>query len=103
MPDYRRYATSTTKLFRGCSHSFMFKLPYLLDSQVAPTTGRQCQGRPSRLRHAELMWLPAMSRGIATCLNRAIGTAGFSPVGSRPCLLGAGNLTMLKNKNGAGA
>ncbi len=36
---YRRYATSTTKLFRGCSHSIMFKLPYLLDPQIAPTTG----------------------------------------------------------------
>lgn len=23
--------------FRGCSHSFMFGLPYLLDSLVAPT------------------------------------------------------------------
>ena len=84
-PDNRRYATSTTKLFRGCSHSIMFKLPYLLDSQVAPTTG--CPGRPSRLRHAELMRLPAMSCGIATCLNRAIGTAGLSPAGWRPCRL----------------
>ena len=24
--------------FRGCSHSFMFRLPYLLDLQVAPTS-----------------------------------------------------------------
>ena len=32
-----RYATSTKEGFRGCSHSFMFKLPYSLDPQVAPT------------------------------------------------------------------
>jgi len=86
-PDNRRYATSTTKLFRGCSHSVMFKLPYLLDPQVAPTTGPTCPGRPGRLRHAELTWLPTMSCGIATCLNRAIGTAGLSPAGLRPCRL----------------
>jgi len=30
-------------------------------------------------RYDELMRLPAMSCGIATCLNRAIGTAGLSP------------------------
>ena len=28
---------------------------------------------------------PTMSCGIATCLNRAIGTAGLSPAGWRPC------------------
>ena len=33
----RRYATSTTVFFRGCSHSLMFRLPYLLGHQVAPT------------------------------------------------------------------
>ena len=38
-PDIRRNATSTTGLFRGCSHSITFKFPYLLDTQVAPTTG----------------------------------------------------------------
>jgi len=36
-PDYRRNATSTTGGFRGCSHSVMFRLPYSLDPQVAPT------------------------------------------------------------------
>jgi len=29
-------------LFRGCSHSVMFMLPYLLDPQVAPTAVAQC-------------------------------------------------------------
>ena len=86
-PGDRHYATSTTKLFRGCSHSIMFKLPYLLDPQVALTTGRTCPERPGRVRHAELMRLPTMSCGIATCLNRAIGTAGLAPAGWRPCRL----------------
>ena len=36
-PDNRRNATSTTGGFRGCSHSVMFRLPYSLDPQVAPT------------------------------------------------------------------
>ena len=46
-----------------------------------------CPGRPGRLRHAELMRLPNMSRDIATRLNRATGAAGLSPAGSRPCRL----------------
>ena len=36
-PDDRRNATSTTGDFRGCSHFVMFRLPYSLDPQVAPT------------------------------------------------------------------
>jgi hypothetical protein len=28
-------------LFRGCSHSIMFRLPYLLGLQVAPTAEEQ--------------------------------------------------------------
>ena len=44
-------------------------------------------GRPGLLRHAMPIWLPNMSRGIATCLNRAIGTAGLPPAGLRPCRL----------------
>ena len=30
-------ATAMTNRFRGCSHSLMFRLPHLLDPQVAPT------------------------------------------------------------------
>src|SRR5262249_46762718 len=30
-------ATSMTNRFRGCSHSVMFRLPHLLDPQIAPT------------------------------------------------------------------
>jgi len=33
------------------------------------------------------MRLPVMNCGIATCLNRAIGMAGLSPAGLRPCRL----------------
>jgi len=41
-PEDRRNATSTTSSFRGCSHSLMFRLPYLLDPPVAPTAVAQC-------------------------------------------------------------
>jgi hypothetical protein len=34
-------ATSMTNRFRGCSHSMMFRLPHLLDPQVAPTVEAQ--------------------------------------------------------------
>ena len=34
-------ATSMTNQFRGCSHSLMFRLPHLLDPQVAPTVEAQ--------------------------------------------------------------
>jgi hypothetical protein len=42
-------------------------------------------GRPDRLRHAMLHQLPDCSCGIATCLKRAIDTAGLAPAGSQPC------------------
>ena len=47
--------------------------------------GSVSTGRPGRLRHAMNMWLPNMNRGIATRLYRAIGAAGLSPAGLRPC------------------
>jgi hypothetical protein len=34
-------ATAMTNQFRGCSHSLMFRLPHLLDPQVAPTVEAQ--------------------------------------------------------------
>ena len=34
--------------FRGCSHSFMFRLPYLLDLQVAPTSITLLRHRAAR-------------------------------------------------------
>ena len=46
--------------FRGCSHSLMFRLLYLLGPPVAPTAA--CTGQPGRLNHAMNMWLPALKR-----------------------------------------
>ena len=42
-------------------------------------------GQPGRLHHAMNLGLPPRNCGIATCLNRAIGTAGLSPAGLWPC------------------
>ena len=88
-PNDRRNATSTTEEFRGCNHSIVFKLPYLLDFPVAPTAKHthMCPGQPSRLHHASPGWLPIPRCGIATCLNRATGTTGLSAAGLRPCRL----------------
>jgi hypothetical protein len=55
-------------LFRSCSHSFMFRLPYSLDPLVAPTTELR-SGQPSRLHHASPGWLPIPRCGITTCLK----------------------------------
>jgi len=43
--------------FRGCSHSLMFRLPYLLGPPIAPAAVPST-GQPGRLRHAMNMWLP---------------------------------------------
>src|SRR5215475_1929113 len=73
-------------LFRGCSHSLMFRLPYLLGLQVAPTSiAPQAIGQPGRLHHAMDVWLPSTNCGIATYPNRAIGMTGLSPARLRPC------------------
>ena len=80
-------ATSTGPTFRGCSQFVMFRLPRLLDPPVAPTAGLNATGRPGRLHHAALGWLPAPSSGIATCPSRATDTAGLSPAGLQPCRL----------------
>ncbi len=80
-------------LFRGCSHSFMFQLPYLLDLPVAPTDEKKKNNciffffswQPGRLHHAMNVWLPYTNRGIATYPNRAIGMTGLSPARLRPC------------------
>ena len=86
-PRYSCIAVSAGHVFRGCSHSITFRLPCLLGPQAAPTASPICDGRPGRLRHASLGWLPAPSCGIATCLNRAIDMPGLSPVGLQPCRL----------------
>jgi len=52
-------ATSTEGVFRGCSHSLMFRLLHLLGPPVAPTAVTRT-GQPGRLHHAMDMWLPAL-------------------------------------------
>jgi len=95
-------ATSTGPTFRGCSQFVMFRLPRLLDPPVAPTAGHDASGRPGRLHHAELGWLPAPSSGIATCPLRATDTAGLPPAGLQPCRLlrvpGSREATLLTGK-----
>ncbi len=72
------------QIYRGCSHSVMFRLPCSLGPQIAPTAvnGHRAAG-PFTPRNGPEVTL--RNCGIATCLNRAIGTAGLSPAGWRPC------------------
>ena len=51
-------ATSTEGVFRGCSHSLMFRLLHSLGPQVAPTAVLST-GQPGRLPHAMLLRLHA--------------------------------------------
>jgi hypothetical protein len=85
-PDNRRDATSTTLNFSRLQ-SFRYVQAPILARPPGCThrCGSMSTGQPGRLHHAMNMRLPVMNRGIATCLNRATGTAGLSPAGSRPC------------------
>ncbi len=78
-------AISMTNILRSCSHSFMFRLPYLLDPPIAPTADTLISGQSGRLHHAMNVRLLYTNCGIATYLNRAIDTAGLSPARLRPC------------------
>ena len=60
----------------------MFQLLYLLGLRIAPTAGLY-PGQLGLLHHAMNIGLPTMNCGIATYLNRAIGTAGLSLTGLR--------------------
>ena len=54
-----RTATSVRTQFRGCSHSLMFRLPYLLGPLIAPTiTCTMHVRRLGLIRHAEPGLLP---------------------------------------------
>ena len=60
-PNYPDNATSTgLHIFRGCSHSLMFRLPRSLDPQVAPTAEAQSlQGsRAVYTTHSPVGYLP---------------------------------------------
>ena len=70
---------------RGCSHSFMFRLPYSLGPPGCTYRyGFPATEQPGRLHHAMNMWLPYMNCDIATCPTRATDTVGLSPTGLRP-------------------
>jgi hypothetical protein len=87
-PDYRRMATSTARIISGLQSFRYVQAPILaLPSGCSHHWAKIYSGRPGILRHAELMRLPNMSCGIATCLNRVIGTTGLPPAGLRPCRL----------------
>jgi hypothetical protein len=79
------------KVFRGCSHSVMFRLPRSLDSQVAPTAVplSELGGRAVYTTHSSVGYLP---RDVASLRIRhesrlSGNTAGLSPAGSQPCRL----------------
>jgi len=55
-------------IFRGCNHSLMFRLPYLLGPLAVLTRSRNLQP-PSRIHRAEPVPLPDTGTGIATCPN----------------------------------
>ena len=83
-PIYSHLATSVGHVFRGCSHSVMFRPPCSLDPQVAPTAEKLFRAAgPFTPRNGHVV--THMSCGIATCLNRAIDMAGLSPAGLQPC------------------
>jgi len=54
-------------VFRGYSHSLIFRLLRSLGLQVAPTAAPTDAGQPGRLHHASPGWLPIPRCGIATC------------------------------------
>jgi len=71
--------------FRGCSHSFMFRLPHSLGPPIAPTA-EACHPRaagPFTPRNGRTV--TRSNCGIATYMNRAICTAGLPPAGLWPC------------------
>ena len=87
-PIIRRYATSTTGDISGLQSFHNVQAPILVrPSGCTHHWTSKCPGRPGRLHHASPGWLPIPRCGITTCLNRAIGTAGLSPAGLRPCRL----------------
>jgi hypothetical protein len=74
-------------LFRGCSHSVMFRLPCSLGPQVAPTAEAHSLRAAGPFTPRNEHVVTHMSCGIATYLNRAIDMAGLSPAGLQPCRL----------------
>jgi hypothetical protein len=67
--------------------SFHYVQAPTLDRLPGCTHRSLSAGRPGRLHHAPLGWLPTPSCGIAAYPNRVIDTAGISPAGLQPCRL----------------
>ena len=82
--DTRQYTTLMAHAFRGCSQFVMFRLPHLLDPPVVPTARISSRAAGPFTPRNELGVTPK-NCGIATCLNRAIGTAGLPPARLWPC------------------
>jgi len=71
-------------VFRGCSHSLMFRLLHLLGPQVAPTAVLGT-GQPGRLHHAMSLPLPPEAVISLRTRNGKTDTAGLAPARLRPC------------------
>ena len=58
--------------FRGCSHSFMFRLPYLLDPPAAPTTGPLCAqgGRTVYTTHSSCGYPTSAVASLRACIGQ---------------------------------
>ena len=74
-----RTATSVRRVFRGCSHSLMFRPAGLLTTPVAPTATDTSVWQPWFLRPS-ISWVVTFPRpGYACRPNRAIDGRGLSP------------------------
>src|ERR1700674_173487 len=71
----------TEGCFRGCSHSFIFRPPSLLATQVVPTAGYRlrCPGQPWRLHLSRTCVVTFTCIRYASRLNRVIDGEGLSP------------------------
>jgi hypothetical protein len=74
-----RTATSVRRVFRGCSHSRMFRPTGLLTTPVAPTATDVSVGQPWFLRPSFSWFVTSPRPGYACRPNRAIDGRGLSP------------------------
>jgi hypothetical protein len=82
-----RTATSVRRLFRGCSHSLMFRPAGLLATPVAPTD-INTMWQPWLLRPSLSRFVTSPCPGYANRPNRAIdGMGTFTPSDTQPCRL----------------
>jgi hypothetical protein len=87
-PGHTRAATSARPLFRGCSHSLMFRPADLLATQVAPTAVPSGTGQPWLLRPRLFRFVTSPNRGYANRPFRATdGRGTYTLLDSQPCRL----------------